>query len=266
MNNDFLTRYGPWALVTGASSGIGEQFTRLLAESGFNVLITARREHRLQILSRQLQQDYPVTIEALALDLCSDTFLSTLLTAAEGKHIGLIISNAGFGLKGLHHLSDPVAMTNMLSVNARAPMLIAHAFTPRLITRGGGGFIITGSMEGFMGFPYSASYAATKAFVHSLGDALWQELRPHNIDVLVLAPGSTNTEALSLQGIDAEQMTGLMSPRSVASQALNKLGKKRVLITGWLNILFVRLLQLIPRRWSLAATEAGMRSAIGKKQ
>ena len=265
MNKHFLTRYGPWALVTGASSGIGEQFARLLAEAGFHLIITARRTDRLQALAQQLRQDFNVTVEAITVDISTENFLELLLPACETRDIGLVISNAGFGLKGLHHTNKPDAMNAMLNVNARAPMLLSHALIPQLIQRGGGGLIMTGSIEGFMGFPYSAGYAATKAFVHSLGEALWQELKPHNIDVLVLAPGSTDTEALSLQGIDSQQMSGLMSPLAVARQSLRQLGKTRTLITGSMNRILVSLLQLMPRRWSLMLTEIGMRSAIRKR-
>lgn len=265
MAETFLQQYGPWALVTGASSGIGAQFSALLAERGFNLLIAARRLDRLQQQAADLSEQYGVQVEALQLDLSSDNFLAELLAACENKDIGLIVSNAGFGLKGLHHLNDADSMSQMLNVNCRAPMQISHALTPQLIKRGSGGIILTGSIEGFMGFPYSAAYAASKAFVHSLGDALWQELKPHNINVLVLAPGSTNTEALTLQGFDAANMSGLMEPLKVAATALDSLGRKRVLITGLSNRLFVKLLGCLPRKWSLAATEKGMRDAINKQ-
>lgn len=264
MAEKFIQQYGPWALVTGASSGIGAQFSVALAQRGFNLLIAARRLDRLQQQATDLSDQYGVQVEALQLDLSEDNFLPGLLAACANKELGLIVSNAGFGLKGLHHLNDADSMDQMLKVNCRAPMQICHALTPQLIKHGGGGIILTGSIEGFMGFPYSAAYAASKAFLHSLGDALWQELKPHHIDVLVLAPGSTNTEALSLQGIEPENMRGLMDPLEVANAALRSLGRKRILIAGLGNRLLVKLLGWLPRKWSLAATEKGMRDAIRK--
>lgn len=265
MTDNFLQKYGPWAVITGASSGIGEQFAHSLAQRGFKLLITARREDRLQKLAAQLQDTHSTQVEVLALDLAAEDFLADLQMACESKDIGLLVSNAGFGLKGPHHLSDPQAMSEMVNVNAKAPMLLSHYFMPKLIARGRGGIIMTGSIEGFLGFPLSASYAASKAFVHSLGEALWQELKPHNVDVLVLAPGSTDTEALSLQGISAEDMSGLMAPATVAELALQQLGRKRIYIAGWLNQLFVRLLTLLPRGLALSLTEAGMKSALKKR-
>ncbi len=232
---EFLERYGPWAIVTGASSGIGEQFARLLAARGFHLIITARRKERLDTLAKSLQAQHAINVLPLELDLSRQNFLTELTDTIADKTIGLVISNAGFGLKGEHHLSSADQMDRMLQVNSRAPMLLAHTLSPALIKRGKGGFVFTGSIEGFVAFPWSASYAASKAFVLSLGESLGYELRPYGIDVLVLAPGSTDTEALPLQGFDPKQQFGLMCPRQVAEQALAQLGNKPVFISGWIN-------------------------------
>lgn len=260
-----LQQYGPWAIVTGASSGIGEQFARLLAEHGFHLIITARRKDRLLKLSSELQQQHSVTVEALPLDLSSPDFLSSICAVIEGKDVGLLISNAGFGLKGEHHQTSAEQMDRMLQLNSRAPMLLAHALSPALIKRGKGGILFTGSIEGFLSFPWSASYAATKAFVLSLGKSLWYELKPYGVDVLVLAPGSTDTEALPLQGFDPKQQFGLMPPRRVAEQALAQLGRKPVYISGWINRLFIRILTALPGELGTRMAGAGMRSAISSK-
>jgi len=151
----FVERYGPWAVVTGASSGIGRQFATLLAERGLNVLIAARRKDRLERLAAELVAKCGVQVEVLELDLSAADFLQTLLNATANKDVGLVISNAGFGLKGLHHLQERGQLDSMLNVNARAPTLITQAFAPGLIKRGRGGMLITGSVEGFMSFPWS---------------------------------------------------------------------------------------------------------------
>jgi short-subunit dehydrogenase len=264
--NDFLERYGPWAIVTGASSGIGEQFARLLAEQGFYLIIIARREERLDKLAEDLQEHHAVEVLPLALDLSSQNFLTDLTSAIADKDIGLLISNAGFGLKGEHHQTSAGKMDQMLQLNSRAPMLLAHALSPALINRGKGAMVFTGSIEGFLAFPWSASYAASKAFLLSLGESLWYELQPYGVDVLVLAPGSTNTEALPLQGFDPKQQFGLMSPRQVAKQALSQIGKRPVFISGWMNRLFIRILCALPRNIATSLAGAGMRSAIKKSQ
>jgi short-subunit dehydrogenase len=156
--------------VTGASSGIGEQFARVLAEAGLDLVLVARRTERIEKLAEELRGSHGVAVEPLTLDLCEPDFLGPLVRACEGKEIGLVVSNAGIGAKGLCHEARREELTEVLHANCRAPLLLAHAFAPALIERGRGGLLLTGSIEGFVGFPYSAAYAATKAFVTSFGE------------------------------------------------------------------------------------------------
>lgn len=262
MAEGFAGRYGPWALVTGASSGIGEQFARQLAARGLNLVITARRAELLERLAADLRRQHGVAVEVLPLDLSHQDFIPSLMLACAGKEIGLVVSNAGFGLKGEHHQLDAAQLTAMLNLNCHAPMLLAHAFAPKLIARGHGGLLFTGSIEGFIAFPWSTGYAATKAFVLALGEGLWGELKAHGIDVMVLAPGSTDTDAPALQGIDRSQLIGLMSPAAVAREALEQLGKRPVLITGWVNRLLVGFLGVLPRRLAVQLAGKGIRMAL----
>lgn len=262
MPESFASRYGPWALVTGASSGIGEQFTRQLAARGLNLVITARRADLLEHLAAELRDGHGVQVHVLALDLSHQDFLSPLMRACAEKHIGLVVSNAGFGLKGEHHQLDPTRLTAMLNVNCHAPMLLAHAFAPKLIARGRGGLLFTGSIEGFIAFPWSTGYAATKAFVMALGEGLWGELRTRGVDVMVLAPGSTDTDAPKLQGIDRSQLIGLISPQAVARQALDQLGQRPVLITGRVSRLLIGTLRALPRRLAVQLAGKGIKRAL----
>ena len=264
MADDFSHRFGPWGLVTGASSGIGEQFARQLAARGLNLVITARRTDRLEKLATDIQRQQGIQVQVLALDLSRADFIGPLLDACAGKDIGLVVSNAGFGLKGDHHGLDPARLTAMLNVNCHAPMLIANRFVPKLLARGRGGLLLTGSIEGFVGFPWSTTYAATKAFVRALGEGLWGELEARGIDVMILAPGSTDTEALTLQGFDRTQMAGLMSPADVVQEALAHLGRRPIWITGWMNRLLVRFLTALPRRLAVRLAGKGMKSAIDR--
>ena len=260
---DFARRYGPWALVTGASSGIGEHFARELAARGLSLIITARRAELLERLAEELRARHQVEVEVVELDLARADFLSALQAVCFGKDVGLVISNAGFGLKGEHHQLSAVQLSAMLQVNSFAPMLLAHAFTPRLLARGRGGLLFTGSIESYLGFPWSSAYAASKAFVTVLGEGLWGELSARGVDVLVLSPGATDTDAPTLQGIDKAKIPGrLMPPREVVLQALAQLGKKPVYIPGWTNRLLVRLLTALPRRISLRLTGKGIRDTM----
>jgi uncharacterized protein len=262
MADDFSHRYGPWALVTGASSGIGEQFAHALAARGLNLIVTARRAALLEALAADIRRRHSVGVDVLALDLSRQDFLPALTAACADKDIGLVVSNAGFGLKGENHLQNSAQLTAMLNVNCHAPMMIAWHFAPRLIERGRGGLLITSSMEGFVAFPYSAAYSATKAFSRWLGESLWVELRPYGVDVMVLAPGATDTETLTLQGFDKNQMTGVMNPADVVREALDGLGKRPVVLTGWMNRMFVGFLNLLPRRAAVLVAGKGMKMSM----
>jgi short-subunit dehydrogenase len=261
---EFLSTYGPWAVVTGASSGIGEQFVRKLAAEGLGLVLVARRAERIQSLAAELRGQHRVEVHPLPLDLSRPGFLEPLLCACEGRDVGLVVSNAGAGMKGPHHQAPPEQLAAMLDLNCRAPLLLARAFAPRLIERGRGGLLITGSIEGYQGFPYSAAYAATKAFVRSFGEAIWVELREHGVDVLVLNPGPTDTQILPDQGIRPDDMLGLMSPEKVAELALRRLGRGPVYISGALNRLLVGILSILPRRLALKLAARGMLDAIEK--
>ncbi len=260
----FKDKYGPWAIITGASSGIGEQFAELLAVAGLNVILVARRKDRIDKLADTLTAKYQVKAVALCADLASPNAVEQLRSDCNDKDIGLLICNAGTGAKGLHHETSLQQLNNILDLNSRAPMLLTHAFTPDFIRRGRGGIIITASIEAYLGFPYSAAYSASKAFAKTLGEGLWGELKPHNVDVLVLNPGATDTEILAVQGIDSKQMVGLMSPKVVAEYALQMLGKKPVVIAGLLNKVFMKFLTLIPRSLAIRLAGIGMKNAMDK--
>jgi short-subunit dehydrogenase len=264
LSRRFAEKYGPWAIVTGASSGIGEQVARRLAEARLNVILVARRGDRLERLSAEISGRSRVEVEGLCLDLSHSDFLEPLLAACIGKDVGLVVSNAGSGLKGPHVEASPEKLTAMLDLNCRAPILLARSFAPRLIERGRGGLLFTGSIEAVRGFPYSAGYSATKAFLQSFGEALWAELAPHGVDVLVVNPGPTDTEILPNQGMSRDDMVGLMQPERVASMALARLGRGPVFTPGLLNRAFARSLSLLPRRVALKLAAKGMLDAIEK--
>ncbi|MBW2268694.1 MAG: SDR family NAD(P)-dependent oxidoreductase [Deltaproteobacteria bacterium] len=260
-SDEFRQRYGPTALVTGASSGIGEQLARALAERGLGLVLVARRRELLEGLAEALSQRYGIEAVAVAVDLARPDFLDELLPACAGMDIGLVVSNAGFGVKGRLHETPPEQLEGMLDVNCRAPLLLARAFAPRLLERGRGGFLVTASIEGYLGFPHSAAYAATKAFVRSLGEGIWQEYREQGLDVLVLSPGATDTEVFARLGMDPKALRA-MAPEVVARQALGQLGRGPDFIPGFSNRLFVRVLRILPRRLALRIAGTNMRKAL----
>jgi len=257
--SDFAHRYGPVALVTGASSGIGRSFARALAARGLDVVLVSRRIDRLEALAAELEADRGVRATICAADLIRPDAAQTILDATAGLDIGLVVSNAGFGLKGEHAANDPQAIAEMIAVNCTTPALLTRGFIPRLRVRGRGGMILTSSVEGLIGCPYSAAYSASKGFVNNLGEALWAELSPEGLDVLTILPGATDTEAAGLQGIDISQLQNVMLPDEVAALALDAIADGPTRITSdHYRALFGQLLAM-PRRDALVAMARSMK-------
>jgi len=261
-SSDFKQRYGPWAVVTGASSGIGEQFARQLARRGFNLVLIARRRDRLNALAQELGRKRGAVVETLPLDLAEPDAVDRVAAALSERDVGLLVSNAGFGLKGPFTDATRADLEAMFNVNARAPLLLLHALLPRLLARASAGIVLTGSQEGEAPFPWSSAYAATKAFVHSLGLSLYGELVGTGVDLLVLAPGATDTEAPVLQGFKREALPPLMSPEEVARQALGRLGRAAFHVPGKDNRKFVALLKRMPRDKVVAFNAQNMAAAL----
>jgi short-subunit dehydrogenase len=252
-NTDFKNRYGPAALVTGASSGIGKSFAVQLAAIGMDLVLVARRVERLEALATQLKAAHRVQVTVCQVDLGEADAARRILGLTSALDVGLLISNAGYGFRGDHSVHDASALAAMLMVNCNTPMQLTNGFIPRLRKRHKGGIILTSSVEALIGCPYSAAYSASKAFVKNLGEALWGELTPEGIDVLTICPGATDTEALSRHGIDPARLPSVMSPDEVAKMALEGLRDGPVLITSkHYQATFDTLLSM-PRRDALTA-------------
>lgn len=258
-NQEFLNQYGPVALVTGASSGIGESFAELLAAKGFDLVLVARRAQRLEELGARLKAKHGTAVTVCAIDLGAATAAQQMLEATATLDIGLVVSNAGFGFKGQYASGDLHEMTEVMMVNCHTPMQLTHGFVPRLLKRGKGSIILTSSVEGLLGCPYSTVYSASKGFLKNLGEGLWGELTPEGIDVLTLCPGATDTEAPRKQGIDPSTMQNLQSPQEVAQLALDNIKNGPVFIpSAHYRGLFEHLLTM-PRRDALSAMAKSMK-------
>lgn len=256
---EFKDRYGPTALVTGASSGIGKAFAEVLAERGFDLVLVARRLERLDALAARLEAEHGVAVQTRQIDLAQPAAAQQMLDATAALDVGLVVSNAGFGLKGEHAANDPQAMAEMLMVNCHVPMQLAHGFIPRLRRRGRGGIVFTSSIEGLMGCPYSGAYSATKALVNALGEALWAELRPDGIEVLTLCPGATESEAAGKQGIDIAQLKNVMPARDVAERTLDNIAEGPVFFSSEPYRASFEQLLALPRRDALMAMAGAMK-------
>jgi short-subunit dehydrogenase len=220
---DFKNRYGPVALITGASSGIGQGFAEELATRGFDLVLVARRTDRLADLSEQLETRHGTRSAICDADLSQPTAPGELHRLVAGRDIGLVVSNAGFSVRGLHETLDPDELTEMLTVNCHAPVHLARLFLPALKARGRGGFIMVSSIEALMGCPMSAAYAAMKAMVLHLAEGLYAEAQGSGIDILACCPGATATEAGLRAGVDMSQLANVQQPRAVAISTLDNL-------------------------------------------
>ena len=230
-------RFGPWALVTGASSGIGKEFARQIAASGINVVLVARRDASLADLGRTISQEFDVPYRALAMDLSQEGFIARLADATRDIDIGLVVSNAGTGNPGEFLKLDRQLLQATLQLNTMAHLDITHHFGAKLAERRRGGLILVGAMGAENGVPCMANDGAAKAYVHSLGEALHYEFKPLGVYVTVLAAGFTNTAVLEKFGLDPKTMP--MKPMSVeqcVSEGLSGLLKNRSrIVPGRMN-------------------------------
>jgi short-subunit dehydrogenase len=258
-SEEFRLKYGPVALVTGASSGIGWAFAEALARRGFDLVLTARRVDRLEALAARLAQNHGVKTRIVGADLTDLTAPAKILDATDDLDVGLVVSNAGFNMKGAHETKSASSLTKLLMVNCHAPMHLAHGFIPRLKARGKGGIIFTSSVEGFIGNPYSTAYSASKALVNALGEGLWAELAGTGVDVLTLCPGATESEATTQRGPGGRVMQDLQPADEVARLGLDNIANGPTLIPREdYKAMYDRLLAQ-PRREALMTMAEGVR-------
>lgn len=242
----FLDSYGSWALITGASSGIGAEFARQLARLGMNLILVARREHKLYEIMESVTMENQIQVKVVAADLSQPDFLPAILSVTDSLDIGLVVNCAGFSNTGEFVDNDIHKELEMLHVNCRAPLLLSHAFGKQMLLRKRGGIVFVSSSVAFGPVPYWANYAATKAYTLFLGESLSFEWKHAGVDVLTVCPGGTKTEFQEVAGI---RDTGAMSAGSVVASALRQLGKASLVIPGWHNrFLYAGIGKLLPRR------------------
>jgi len=239
-------RYGEWALVTGASAGLGAEFARQLAREGMACVLTARREDRLRELAAELERAHGVKTRVVTADLSLPGGADALVEAVADLPLGLLVLNAGFGYPGRFDLQDTERLRAMIQVNCTAPVVLTSRLLPGLRERGRGGIVVLGSASGRQPLPLHGVYSATKAFDLFFGEALHLELRERGIDVLVLEPGSTETEFQAAAG--ALPHPG-ERPDAVVRLGLERLGRQPSVMSGWWNWLRGNLgARLLPRR------------------
>ena len=256
-------RYGPAALIAGATEGIGAAFARNLASQGFDLVLAARRAGPLDELAGQLRTRWGVEVRVVACDLGEGPAADAVGEACRGLEVGLLVYNAAASSVG-RFLETPVeAHLEAVHVNARGPVLLAHRFGGAMAQRGRGGIILMSSLTAFQGTPLVATYGATKAFNLVLAEGLWSELGDRGIDVLACCAGATLTPGY-------ERVTPRTSsrfeprpqaPEDVVREALAGLGRRPVVVTGRANRLVSFVMRrLMPRRFAVTTMARAMRA------
>jgi short-subunit dehydrogenase len=256
-----LRGYGQWALITGASDGIGKALAYDIAAAGINVVLCARSEDKLATLAAELNSAHGIETMALPVDLADPAAADTVEDRTADLEIGLVILAAGFGTTGTFLETALADELQLIAVNITAVTRLAHTFAHRLVTRGKGGIVLFGSIVGWQGVPGQANYAASKAYVQSLAEGLHDDLARHGIDVLAVAPGPVASGFGARAGL---KMSSATPAEVVAAAALKALGRRRTVIPGARGKFLTAALALLPRRIRsliLGQVISGMRSA-----
>ena len=226
-----INKYGKWALITGASSGIGAEFAVQLAALKFNLVLVARRTDKLEKLSAELIAKNNIETLVIPLDLSKPDFLETIKQQTNHLDIGLLINNAGFAITG-SFLNDQLAnQLSLLDVNCKAPLILSHYFGNKMLLKGSGGIINIASTAAFLPLPFWSNYAASKAYLLSFSEGIWHELKNAGIDVLAVCPGPTQTEFADTAKVNL----GGMTAKEVVDCSLKNIGKNSSVIVGFAN-------------------------------
>ena len=236
MMSGLRERYGEWALVTGASSGIGAMFAQKLAAAGLNLVVAARRIDLLLELKVRLTREHGVEVRCLQVDLAKDGCIRSVTEACDGISIGMVINNAGSGVPGAFCNSDIEEEKRLIRLNCIPPVEITRQFLPSMLSRRRGAVVLVSSLMGFQGVPYMANYSATKGYLLNFGEALHHECKDEGVDILVLAQGATETPGKYLHPVDYSKLPiTWMSAEKVVDAALKSLGRKAFVVPGLRN-------------------------------
>lgn len=249
-------RYGPWALVTGASSGIGHEFASRLAAAGVHVAMVARRRAALEDLAAGLTLRHGVSCRVIEMDLAEPGAASRLAQQVADLEIGMLVANAGTGWIGRFDLQQPESHASLIRLHCEMHVELTARLLPAMKQRGRGGVVIVGSMGGFVPLPYYAVYSGTKALLQNWGEALAMEMRGTGVDILVLAPGDTKT---GFQDVAGEMSSKWSKTEDVVDEALAGLGRRTVVVPGFENRLSLLAARFLPRRVFLDIVEKRQR-------
>lgn len=260
---DLKKKYGEWALVTGATSGIGAELTKHLAAQGMNIVLVARKEKELNDTAIALTEQYGVKTICISADLATEDGIAAVKKVTEP--IGLLVLAAGLEVNGAYEKTNLESELKVIQINVVSTFQLTHHFSRQMLDRKKGGILMIASLSGHMPNPYLSNYAGTKAYVLNLGASLYGELTPKGIDVSVLSPGLTNTPMIQANGIDWKKTPmQAMNPEIVAKEAIHGLGKKLVIIPGKQNQLMAWISKHSPLKMQAKMNQKMMFKAMDK--
>lgn len=260
---DFSKRYGAWAVVAGASEGLGAAFAEGLAARGLHVVLMARRAAELDRVARGMRETHGVETRCVAIDVAEPGFGAALDEATSGLELGTLVYNAAFAPVGPLLDLPEESLARAVDVNVRGPLVFVRRLAPAMVARGRGGIVLMSSLSGLQGSPRIATYAATKAFNTILAEGLWGELREQGIDVLGCSAGAIRTPGYA--GTSRREAPGTLDPDEVVRETLDALARGRSggprVVPGRLNRIAAGLMgRWLPRRTAIRLMAAQTRS------
>jgi len=259
----FRERYGPWALVAGASLGLGEAFARQLAGRGLNLLLIARGQAALDQLASELRADHGIEVRTLAADLARPDLATVVGDLAAGLEVGLLVYNAAYSVIGPfidHPVEDHL---RVIDVNCRGPLVLAHLLGRAMAGRKRGGIVLMTSLAGSQGGPWIASYAASKAFNLILAEALWDELAASGVHVIACRAGATRTPGYQASKPRPSRVP-LLDPGRVAEKTLAALARGPSFVPGAFYRFSAFVMgRLLPRRMAIRIMGRATRKLYG---
>jgi short-subunit dehydrogenase len=229
------TSYGPWAFINGGSEGIGAEIGNFLAANGVNIAMVARNAGALEKQKAHLLNNYSIEVRAETVDLAAPDAAGQIIEMTRGLDVGFYAHVASSAPLGAYLDTPPQKHEQALQVNVNSLHQLTYHFATGMREKAGGGIMLCSSMASLSAFPFNAQYAADKAYIRLLGEALWYELKEHDIDVLSLVISEVSTPALLRSGSELQGGSKTLTPSQVVNEAFSSLGRQPSIITGRRN-------------------------------
>ena len=259
---NFHAHYGPWAVVAGASAGLGAEFATQLAAKGLNLVLIARRKELLDELGAKLTQEYAIEVRPIELDLAREDVGPVVEVATSDIDVGLLVYNAAISMIGPYLQTSLQDHLDELAINCRAPLTLSYILGQKMVKRRRGGIVLMSSLSSSQGSALITNYTATKAYNRLLAEGLWEELRTQGVDVIACSPSAVSTPNYMASAPRSGRISAsTMTPRAVVSETLAALGKQPIIIPGWSNRLAnVFMQRVLPHKTAIKLMGRVMRS------